>query len=879
MKIESQKSKIEGLPKKVNKYLKGFTLQVILIISVMLFISFGSLSLGIMIQRNGISNSINRFISLPLKTTQNYFAGLISKPENIYIDIKFKNFQKILAKRNEALKIGILFSDEYVPALIRAKGYEYKTKLRLKGDFLDHLYGDKWSFRIKVKGENVIYGMKQFSIHNPTTRNTMYEWIFHKLLKKEGLIYLNYNFINVILNGENLGIYALEEHFEKRLVERNQRKEGPILRFNESFHFSQTLQAKSYAKNISIPLTYGSYQSSYIDAFQTNKILRDSIQLMHFSKAASLLEAFKKGKLRTSDVFDIEKLSSFVALLDVLGSYHAATWNNSRFYYNPITSKLEPLGFDSSSGHTLIDFEQSGFGIGVVSGRNLTFSQYLNNLFADELFYSLYIEKLMKYSQKSYLDIFFNDINLELNANLSIIYKEWPTYKFDKSIMYANQAYIREFLNPNTAINVFIKKRDTNSIRLSFGNLQPLDINILNIVINDSIKILPEKKIVLPGKLLEEGVKYLDLDFKMPKNIQIKTDSAIRILVNHEIKGTNRIKSISVYQWNNYVENIIYSDYIIKRSNIKDFDFIFQDIEDKKIFFAQGKHTIYHNIHIPEGFSVYINEGTSLNLLNSSSIISRSQINFIGSEENPISIISSDSTGQGVFVLEAPNRSFLNFVNFENLSRPKKNDWELSGAVTFYESDVTIDQSTFLNNIKGDDYLNIVRSDYSISNTVFKNVNSDAFDSDFCKGSLKNSYFINCGNDGIDISGTYLSIENVNMDSIGDKGISSGENSKLVANNVQIQNSEIAVCSKDMSEINISNITLVSNNIGFTAFQKKPEFGPSSIIATKINMHNIKIPYLIEKKSSCKIDGKFKKSDNDKVKELLYGVIYGKSSK
>ncbi|NJM95793.1 MAG: hypothetical protein HC792_06715 [Acaryochloridaceae cyanobacterium CSU_5_19] len=36
---------------------------------------------------------------------------------------------------------------------------------------------------------------------------------------REGLPALRYEFVNVIQNGKDMGIYALEEHFEKRLIE------------------------------------------------------------------------------------------------------------------------------------------------------------------------------------------------------------------------------------------------------------------------------------------------------------------------------------------------------------------------------------------------------------------------------------------------------------------------------------------------------------------------------------------------------------------------------------------------------------------------------------------------------------------------------------
>ena len=46
-----------------------------------------------------------------------------------------------------------------------------------------------------------------------------------------------------------------------------------------------------------------------------------------------------------------------------------------------------------------------------------------------------------------------------------------------------------------------------------------------------------------------------------------------------------------------------------------------------------------------------------------------------------------------------------------------------------------------------------------------------------------------------------------------------------------------------------------------------------------LKMEEIEMPYLIEEKSSLTIDGEVIPPSRDNVKEILYGVEYGKSSK
>ena len=47
--------------------------------------------------------------------------------------------------------------------------------------------------------------MKKFSIQKPRLRNYVHEWIFHELMGDLGIIKLQYEFIELSINGENKG--------------------------------------------------------------------------------------------------------------------------------------------------------------------------------------------------------------------------------------------------------------------------------------------------------------------------------------------------------------------------------------------------------------------------------------------------------------------------------------------------------------------------------------------------------------------------------------------------------------------------------------------------------------------------------------------------
>ena len=78
-------------------------------------------------------------------------------------------------------------------------------------------------------------GMRKFSFMKPRARNYIHEWLFHELSGEGNLIKLKYEFIKLKINGENLGLYVIEENFDKDLVERSKRRNGPIFSLNEEF--------------------------------------------------------------------------------------------------------------------------------------------------------------------------------------------------------------------------------------------------------------------------------------------------------------------------------------------------------------------------------------------------------------------------------------------------------------------------------------------------------------------------------------------------------------------------------------------------------------------------------------------------------------------
>ncbi|MFT6048914.1 MAG: hypothetical protein ACI9KI_000642 [Patiriisocius sp.] len=144
---------------------------------------------------------------------------------------------------------------------------------------------------------------------------------------------------------------------------------------------------------------------------------------------------------------------------------------------------------------------------------------------------------------------------------------------------------------------------------------------------------------------------------------------------------------------------------------------------------------------------------------------------------------------------------------------------------------------------------------------------------------MKNCQFYNSGNDGVDVSGSQLILENVLIQNPSDKGISAGEASTMSGNNITVENGEIGIVSKDFSTISFTDVTLNNTRLGFSAFQKKPEYGTASITINRISQLNNETNYLIERESRLIIDDILMPTVSNKVIDQMYGNEYGKSSK
>lgn len=801
---------------------------------------------------------------------------------NIKIDIKFKELQKLYRNRKQALERGVLLKEEksFVKAKIRFNNENIKVKLRLKGDWTDHLLGNKWSFRIHVKGKKHILGMRRFSLQHPKTRGYQGEIIFNRLAKHYGLLAPRYIFVNVHINGDVVGVMQIEEHFSKELLEFNMKKEGVIIKFDESLVW----EAKD-GSHRGFGGLFDNYKLANIAAFRSARIKKSDNLSRQYRAAVGTLKGFINGKLTASEVFDGDKMATFLVLSQYLGTLHGLRWHNLRFYFNPYTFKFEPIVFDVEfQARKGLYFKVTnepifksiltdpGFRKSFIKAANIIDRDILNSKIPNlisrvekETLNSLYGEyfllgTLQPKEFKSRHILFRKKINEILLDTGKKITKnnDTPVFKADKYsllptfvkasiIIDGNKRYleIRNILDkPILITKIFTKTNNTNHLKLSpikVGSAKTITINFDDIINKEH---------------------YINM---------IKNDSEISVIINIPSENINRVVPIheSYPMYNKLgVPKMTLSSLLKNHKNIELND------NGNILTMKKGNWVVNSDIIIPSGYEFHINKGTTLNFTKDAIFTSYSPLNFSGTKKHPVIFkgLGTDAW-QGLAIMAARGKSFWKHVKIENTSGIKFVDWHLNAGATFYKSDIKMQDCTFTKS-SAEDALNIVRSKVLIENIRISETYSDGLDGDYINGEINSSIFEKIGSlgggDAIDLSGSNIIINRGVFHSISDKAVSIGERSVVSLSSLDIKNSSIAVVSKDGSQVKVTNSKINNvTNYGFMAYMKKPEYGGSYLEASNIKISDTAHSALAQNQSKLILE-----SDTVKTVDIDMEVLY-----
>ena len=786
--------------------------------------------------------------------------GSKDRPEldRIDIDIKFLNAKSLENDRLRAVKNKILIDPQKVPAKIRYKDKRFKAKVRLKGDLKDHWSSKtRMSLRVDLNGKNSIFGFKSFNIQKPRSRQHPYDQIFQSIRKESSGLSSNHTYARVYVNGANWGVMNIEEQMTKELLEKKENKESLIFKFgNEDSWVYRTmtsddseLNSKSYRLSSPVLNT---------KVFKSQKYLSNEMYRRWFSYISN--SRIQNG---SSHLYDIDKFSQLLILGEIWNNRHTIAHENMRYYLNPYTLKLEPITTDQGqyfswkTGRGGSTFDPMHYKL----YREITSTKKFNKNFEKNMsVISSSINSSEKYAEyyKSFfpLDKFPKSFKI-LHTNLDIV-KNAPTKFFQQ--LFDKKAFVDDGLKKKLPTDKHAKfLQDHISARhytdgtIEIFNLLPKKVKIKHIKSQD--KIIHVNKFV-------DGFRSNSYEPNYSINTNLVGIKDNSISIETEFNGHSRIYKIQFSIYPN-----VYNP-LLKR-NENEFSFITKK-NPGEFFIKPGKWYVKKPILIKGLLTIY--PGVELIFSPDSYIIIEGSIHAIGDTKDKIILRPEKKDWKGAYIFESGSfpiyKSKLNNVDFIKTTNLKDGILNLSGAITFYNTDVDM-KNVMFESTKAEDLLNIVKSNFTMNNVSILSTDSDGLDSDFSSGLIENSSFNQIGGDALDFSGSNASINFNIISNVKDKAISIGERSNIFMKGGEINDVGIGIASKDGSKGIISNVDIKNYDIAAAiTYIKKSFFGASSLEIYNVNVEG-EVPYIRDQNTKLLVDGKNVDKTNIDV-EYLY---------
>ena len=402
------------------------------------------------------------------------------KAAELRIFIAANDLDSIAAVRERALQAGVLDEgkDTWYKVKLLWRADTLTARLRLKGGLTDHLRTTKWSYRVQLAPGDTVLGMQTFSIQHPNTRNFINEWIFHGTLARHGLPHLRYDFIEVSINDRELGLHAIEQHFDSTMLA-EQGLFGPVIKFDDEARIGVLKQMNERGYPSDAPMQ-GDWQSAPVEAFHLKEVLDDRMLTLRYQHALRLLEEFRQGSRSTSEVFDATAMARLFAVCDLLGAQHAQDWRNLRFVPDSVGARLVPIGFDANAGEPLEAIRAARREHGPLRFDHTRVDDFQARLFSDSVFYKAYIAWLDTVSAPGWLEALMDDLAMGMVPRQRIIMNEFPNAALDRAVFGHCRAVIRQTIAPDDALLAYLDvTSDGSTVHVASTHVLPLEINAI----------------------------------------------------------------------------------------------------------------------------------------------------------------------------------------------------------------------------------------------------------------------------------------------------------------------------------------------------------------------------------------------------------------
>ena len=390
------------------------------------------------------------------------------------VDMPFDSYRNLLQQREAALRAGGYLSRraDFVMATIRLRDSVVPVNVRFRDGTAQHLeQAQGWQFDVRARQDQTLNGMERFYLLDPADNNWLNQWAFARSLEREGILTARYAFVNLVFNGHSWGTYALQEGFGDALMTRNDRVPGVLLAFDTDLLWRSIARFGDAEHTYADPvgkLTSTAFPFLEVDAFSDAAIDRDVARSNQRDVAVSRMRALQAGQVPPSEVFDVETYARFLSLVDLWGANEAVSVANLRYYYDPDTGRVEPIGF---VGNPLSSEER----LPMAATHGDTGLQ------------AAYAREAKRVSDPSYLDGLRAELEEDLLRLQRILQRHAGEMDLPWEALEQRQAWMRHSIDPIQPVFAYLGDATTSvsaTIEIDVANVVNLPIEVIGFDIN-----------------------------------------------------------------------------------------------------------------------------------------------------------------------------------------------------------------------------------------------------------------------------------------------------------------------------------------------------------------------------------------------------------
>ncbi len=803
---------------------------------------------------------------------------LLARPHasSLVFDLGFEQVLELRTQQEEALRRGWIPDDvkSWVSGHLATVDGRHPAQVRLKGDLLDHVSGAKVSLRVRLSGDAHWDGLRHFSVQAPETKGFQLEALFHATVRHAGALSPRYEFVEVGLNGDRVGVMAMEEHCAKELLERSGRRETVIVRLDETALFLGQMELKSVDDRIVI---LDDYRTAPPAVFH-GAVIEASEPLRRLRRAAmSLLRGYTTGALAATEVFDIHELASYLAACELWGAWHATRWHNLRFYLDPVTGRLAPIGFD-----------------GNLQMRRPVQSTILGD---EPMLARMLEEPAVAEAVRARLawlcgEVLEGGLVAELQGieakDLPVLQRDYVLLgPFDFEELRARARFHRDASDAALRAPGILRpvSRPVQGLlvdgrRLDLHNCTPWPARVHGLrwrspdagaTVPVAVEGASTWPVRLAGRPPLGPIPVLTLALAAPPSptavleFEVERDGAPGTRGWRVALAQPPAAATPVVPAGTLAEAVA----TLPALEVRD--------DGATLMVPAGRHAIARALVLPAGSRLRLAPGAELRFAAGAALIVHGPIEALGTDAQPIVLGPTDAAagwlGVAVLTKDQDVTSRLAHVRIEDTRLTILGDWQLTGGVTLHGGKVVLRDVTFAGT-QAEDALNVIHADVDIERVHIERTVSDAFDGDFVTGSVRACTFTDIGGDALDFSGSRLAVLGCSVKKARDKALSVGEASTVEAKDLRADDVGAAVAVKDGSTLRAERVVSRGARVaGVMVYLKKPGSGPSHAEIVGLDHQGDVRATLCQTGATLRVDGVAVTQESLDVEALYQGAM------